>query len=261
MKAEHLRHSLAKGAPLSLRDGRGAPGTVRRTPTAADHVSRTPALQAGPGPVHRPYDAEVTNQETTRIILARHGEATYSSDNEDDASGGLLTELGRSQARALGDRLRKRKIAAIVCSDLSRARQTAEIAAETLDLPVAVRVGLHEYRAGDDPYDLRSLGAALVAWLAGDLQPRILGGESGEEVAQRIRPVLDDLVRAYEGKTVLVVIHGGAIIATLGSIAPGKTGLPTDDQPENLEHDIPGGAYFSIEHHQGGWTVLPRATS
>jgi probable phosphoglycerate mutase len=203
----------------------------------------------------------VTRPETTRIILARHGDATYSSDNGDDASGGILTELGRSQARALANQLRNREIAAIVCSDLSRARQTARIVAEILHLPVDVRAGLHEYRTGDEPYDLRSLGAALLAWLDGDLQPRILGGESGEEIAQRIRPVLEDLVRAYEGKTVLAVIHGGAIIATLGSIAPGNTGLPTDNKPENLEHDIPGGAYFSIEHRQDGWAVLRHATS
>lgn len=202
----------------------------------------------------------MTIQEASHIILARHGEASYSSDNGDDARGGILTELGRSQARALGDQLQNREIAAVVCSDLSRARQTAEIAAEILHLRVDVRAGLHEYRTGDEPYDLRSLGTALLAWLNGDLRPRILGGESGEEVAQRIGPVLDDLVRAYAGKTVLVVIHGGAIIATLGSIAPGNTGLPTDDQPENLEHDIAGGAYFSIEHRQDGWTVLPRAT-
>lgn len=203
----------------------------------------------------------MTTHESTRIILARHGEAAYSSENGDDASGGILTELGRSQACALGDQLRNRDIVAIVCSDLSRARQTAEIAAEILHLPVDVRAGLHEYQSGDQPYDLRSLGAALLAWLDGDLDPRVLGGESGEEVAQRIRPVLDDLVRVYKGKTVLVVIHGGAIIATLGSIAPGNTGLPTGGKPENLEHDIPGGAYFSIEHGQDGWAVLPRTTS
>lgn len=218
----------------------------------------TPAV----GPArHGQDDAEVTAGVSTRIILARHGEAAYSSDTGDDVSGGILTELGRSQARALGDQLRSREIVAIVCSDLSRARQTAEIAAQTLDLPVDMRAGLHEYQAGDEPYDVRSLGTALLAWLDGDLDPRILGGESGQEVAQRIRPVLDDLVREHHGKTVLVVIHGGAIIATLGSIAPGYTGLPTDGVPENLEHDIPGGAYFSIEHRQDGWTVLPRAES
>ena len=188
---------------------------------------------------------------TTRIILARHGEAAYPSISG-NASGGILTNLGRSQARALGDRLRNQENAAIICSELSRATQTAEIAAEILHLPVDVRAGLHEYRAGEEPYNLQSLGTTLMAWLNGDLQARILGGESGEEVTHRIRPVLDDLARMHEGKTVLVVIHGGAIIATLGSIAPGNTGLPTDGNPHLLQQDIPGGASFSVEQRSDG---------
>lgn len=203
----------------------------------------------------------INQQKTTRIILARHGEAAYPSNSGDDVSGGILTELGLTQARSLGDRLRNQDVAAIICSELSRARQTAEIAAEILRLPVDVRSGLHEYQAGDKPYDLESLGASLLAWLNGNLQARILGGESGEGVAQRIHPVLDDLVRVHEGKTVLVVIHGGAIIATLGSIAPGKAGLPTDDNPHHLAQDIAGGASFSLEHCPDGWIVLPRTTS
>lgn len=120
---------------------------------------------------------------------------------------------------------------------------------------------LHEYQAGDEPYDLQSLGTSLLAWFNGDLRIRILGGESGEEVAQRVHPVLDDLVHVHEGKTVLVVIHGGAIIATLGSVAPGKAGLPTDGNPHLLEQDIAGGASFSLERRPDGWIVLPRTTS
>ena len=53
----------------------------------------------------------------------------------------------------------------------------------------------------------------------GDLEARILGGESGDEIVQRVFPVLDDLVDLHAGETLLVVIHGGAILATLGSIA------------------------------------------
>lgn len=75
----------------------------------------------------------------------------------------------------------------------------------------------------------------------GDLEARILGGESGDEIVQRVFPVLDDLVDLHAGETLLVVIHGGAILATLGSIAPGRTGLPSDDNPYNLDSDLVGG--------------------
>ena len=63
-----------------------------------------------------------------RIIVARHGEAEYERP-EMNASGGSLTSLGREQARELGERLRSERVAGVVCSELSRAVQTAEIAA------------------------------------------------------------------------------------------------------------------------------------
>lgn len=190
-------------------------------------------------------------------MLARHGEAAYPSTAENETGGGILTELGQDQARKLGYRLRGQGVVAVACSDLSRAEQTAKIAAEILGLEVDVRPGLHEYEVGDEPYTIPAIGAALLGWLAGDLEARVLGGESGAEVARRVFPVLASLVQTHAGETVLVVIHGGAIIATLGSIAPGRTGLPSDNNPHNLESDIAGGAYFCLEHSPDGWRIIP----
>lgn len=190
----------------------------------------------------------------TRIVLARHGEASYPSGSGSGDSGGTLTELGRSQARKLGDRLRNEGIAAVFCSELSRARQTAEIAAEQLQLPVQVRSGLQEYDVGDErgrPYNAGLFEPLLLAWLGGDLTVGIPGGEDGHLVAARMFAVLDDLVEQFDGETVLAVSHGGAIIAILGSIAPGEPGLPSDG------NDMPGGASYSLEHGPDGWRLLP----
>ena len=102
-----------------------------------------------------------------RIIVARHGEAEYETP-EMNATGGSLTMLGREQARDLGERLRPERVAAVMCSELSRAVQTAEIAAGVLGLPVRVRERLHESPAGDylgRPYDhgvLRRDGPGLA---------------------------------------------------------------------------------------------------
>ncbi|MFT4226532.1 histidine phosphatase family protein [Micropruina sp.] len=197
-----------------------------------------------------------SNHPTTRIILARHGEAAYPSTAESDKSGGILTDLGQDQARSLGYALRNQGVAAVVCSELSRAKQTATIAADILGLEVGVRPGLHEYQLGEEPYTTQALGTALLGWLAGHLQARVLGGESGDEIARRVFPVLEDLVSLYAGEMVLVVMHGGAIIATLGSIAPGRTGLPSDNNPHNLESDLPGGAHFCLEHSPDGWRII-----
>lgn len=142
-------------------------------------------------------------------------------------------------------------------SDLSRAEQTGRIAAGILGLEVDVRTGLHEYVAGEEPYSTRAVGAALLSWLAGDLHVRVLGGESGAEVARRVFRVLDDLVQRRAGEAVLVVAHGGVIISVLGSIVPGRAGPPSGNNPDHLDRDIAGGAYFSLEHRPGGWRMSP----
>ncbi len=195
----------------------------------------------------------IPQHSVTRIILARHGEASYPGSNDSDADGGTLTELGRSQAHALGVRANAEKVAAIYCSALSRATQTAAVVAELLDLPVQVQPGLREYEPGDEPFDLGALTTVLVGWLNGVLDTTVLGGESGHQVAQRMFAALDDIVQRQAGTTVLVVSHGGAILATLGSIAPGRTGLPADSGGQLREQDMPGGASFSIEHRPDGW--------
>jgi probable phosphoglycerate mutase len=69
-------------------------------------------------------------QQPTTIILCRHGE---SEGNRDARFGGHsptpLTEHGRSQARATGQRLADAGVDAVYSSDLPRALETAEIIA------------------------------------------------------------------------------------------------------------------------------------
>ena len=60
-----------------------------------------------------------------------------------------LNDYGRKQARALADRLAGNDIAAIYTSDLSRARETAEILAERLALPVVADPDLRERNWGN----------------------------------------------------------------------------------------------------------------
>src|SRR4029079_11177750 len=142
-----------------------------------------------------------------------------------NAAGGSLTALGRKQARDLGERVRSEKVAAVVCSELSRAVQTAEIAAGVLGLPVRVREHLQEYPAGDylgRPYEHAFFDGMVRSWLAGGLSVGVPGGETGRQTADRVLAVLDDLADEYRGQTALVVSHGGVILALWGAIAPGS---------------------------------------
>jgi probable phosphoglycerate mutase len=190
----------------------------------------------------------------TRVLLVRHAEAAYETEGSGD-SGGSLTSEGRSQARRLGARLRELGPDAVYCSELSRAVQTAEIAAACIGLPVVVRVGLQEYDVGDErgrPYNAGLFEPLLLRWLAGDLAAGIPGGEDGHGVARRMFGVLDDVARLHEGRTVAVVSHGGAIISVLGTVAPGGQHLPSDAR------DMPGCDLYVLDRVQGTWRLTGR---
>ncbi len=126
-----------------------------------------------------------------RVFVARHGEARYESELVSD-SGGWLSPLGRQQARALADRLAGERVAAVWSSPMARAVQTAEVAAAVLGVDVVVREGLREFGVGDhaggtgDPDPFRD---TFGAWLAGDLDARVPGAESGAEVVARVAAV------------------------------------------------------------------------
>jgi probable phosphoglycerate mutase len=182
-----------------------------------------------------------------RIIVARHGEAEYETP-EMNATGGSLTTLGRSQARDLGERMRSERIAAVACSELSRAVQTAEIAAGVLGLPVRVRERLQEYPAGDflgRPFDVAFFEPLVAGWLAGDLEVGVPGGETGRETADRVLGVLDDLADQHRGENVLVVTHGGVIYALWGAIAPGSPSAPLEG--------VANGSTYVFERDADGW--------
>jgi broad specificity phosphatase PhoE len=186
-----------------------------------------------------------------RLILARHGEAAYETDTMTDF-GGSLTALGRAQARELGERLAGERVAGVVCSELARAVQTAEIAAAVLGLPVEVRAGLQEFAVGDflgRAWDPLVFDPMIAGWLAGDLTRAVPGGESGEQVSGRALAVLDDVADRYRGETVLAVTHGGVILSLMGRLAPGSPSAPAD------AYDVPNCSTYLLERDADGWRV------
>jgi broad specificity phosphatase PhoE len=216
----------------------GTPDLVARSPERLGRGSRY--YVGGVSDVHCP----------ARIIVARHGEAEYETAVM-GASGGSLTRLGRAQARELGQRLSSERVAAVVCSELSRAVQTAEIAAGVLGLPVRVRERLQEFPAGDflgRPYEHGFFDPMVRSWLAGDLSAGVPGGETGRKTADRVLGVLEDLADDFRGETVLVVTHGGVILALWGAIAPGSPEAPGSELVAN-------GSTYVFENDADGWRL------
>ena len=117
---------------------------------------------------------------------------------------GQLSETGRGQAEALGERRRDDGITAVFASDLRRAVETAEIAFAGSGIPVHEDRRLRECNYGE-------LNGAPVAEIDGERLRRIdepfPGGESYRDVVVRTRSFLEDLPAELEGTRIVVIAH------------------------------------------------------
>lgn len=157
------------------------------------------------------------------LFFSRHGETSWNREQRWQGQTDIgLNALGRAQAHDLAERLVGRGIAHITASDLSRARETAEI--------VARRLGVSDIAI--DP-DLRERGYGVFEGLTREQcetdQPiewaRYLAdrtytptrGELPELVVARMRSALARAVARAAGPLdpVLIVGHGGSIRALL----------------------------------------------
>ena len=89
------------------------------------------------------------------VYFVRHGETIWNVENKIcGATESALTERGREQARVIGREIKARmdagelQIDRMLCSPLSRARDTAQEIADILKLPLAVEPRLREQNFG-----------------------------------------------------------------------------------------------------------------
>ena len=117
---------------------------------------------------------------------------------------GELSEHGREQARALGERRGDDGIAAVYASDLRRAVETAELAFGGTGIPVHHDARLRECDYGE-------LNGAAVERVAAVRRRHVdepfPGGESYRQVVERTRAFLDDVVSAHDGERIVVIAH------------------------------------------------------
>lgn len=155
----------------------------------------------------------------TQLYLIRHGEA-YG--NVEPLLAGMKGDKGLTQRGVLQvEHLRNRLAATheiqadvLIASTLPRARQTAELIAPALNLPIIFDDDVQELKLGEADGMLTS-----DAWdrfgkpdFDGQpLRPIAPGGEGWGQFMLRVGSALSRITRTYAGKTIVIVCHGGVI--------------------------------------------------
>ncbi len=124
--------------------------------------------------------------EATEVWLVRHGDCYDDMAELDDPP---LSALGREQAGRLGERIRRLHVDAVYSSPLRRAHETAAAL------------------AGDVRLDPRLVEVATNLE-AGHVEVK----EQPEQVVERMRAAVADVVAAHPGGRVVMVGHGVAIL-------------------------------------------------
>jgi len=156
------------------------------------------------------------SSETGRLILVRHGESEGNRDRRFTLTPHVpLTDLGREQARSTGARIaRDFRPARVVASPFLRAQQTAELIAAALGLGVETEPALHERDFGvyvGKPYESVLADPTFDPNRRWEWRPE--NGESLQEVYNRVVPATERIARDNPGSDVVVVSHGGVMLA------------------------------------------------
>lgn len=145
-----------------------------------------------------------------KIYSARHGQTDYnlgdiiqgSTDNE-------LNQTGIAQAYDLAKKINKiNNIDLIVSSPMKRAYKTALIISEKNNLEIVTEERFREWDYGQ----YEGMHRSADGFAENKMQFGVRMGKSGESVLQlahRVYSALDDIIKNYPDKNILIVCHGG----------------------------------------------------
>jgi probable phosphoglycerate mutase len=160
-----------------------------------------------------------TDTPSTKLVLARHAVTAQTGPLLSGRAPGIdLSDEGRRQAEALGERLAGLPVSAVFASPIERTTQTATAVAARHGLAVQPMPGVLEADYGDWTGKKIADLAKTDLWKVVQRTPSrasFPGGESLAAMQARIVAALDALVLEHVGKLVVVVSHADPIKAAI----------------------------------------------
>ena len=188
------------------------------------------------------------------IHIIRHGQTEFNKLRIIQGSGvdSDLNDRGREQGQLFYEKYKEYPFEVVLTSTLKRTHQTVHPFIQT-GLPweqfpeiVEMNWGVHEVKSGNE--EMKKDYDRVV--LSGNFDERIKGGESINEMAERLQKFIDHLPTRME-KNILVCIHGRAMRCLICLLEQKKL-----TEMENYPHSNTG--LYLIEHSVGGFVVLEK---
>ena len=168
-------------------------------------------------PPETPPEAE--HPKSSRLVLVRHAVTAQTGPLLSGRAPGIdLSDRGREQAKALGERLAALPVAVVYASPIERTTQTAEAVAEHHGLTVQPLPGVIEADYGEWTGGALAELAKTDLWKTVQRAPsraRFPGGESLAEMQSRMVTALEAVVARHPGELVVVVSHADPIKAAI----------------------------------------------
>ncbi|UYN99889.1 MAG: histidine phosphatase family protein [Devosia sp.] len=183
-----------------------------------------------------------------RLLLVRHGESEWNASRRLQGQADIdLSARGEQQALALKPTLAQLGPDRVICSDLKRARRTAELLgfSSAQDEPALREVNVGDWTGLEISQLTAEQPQAYRDWRAGTYAPP--GGESWDEFVARTVSVTRTAFESSE--RLLVVCHGGVIRALLQSLLglPPKRIIPVGPASLSMLASKPGEEEMRLE--------------
>lgn len=154
------------------------------------------------------------------IYIVRHGFTLWNGDGKLQGKQDTeLSDIGRTQGRILGERLKSVPIKKIYSSPLKRAYETASIINSFLKVPIECKDGLMEMSFGDwegSTWDyIKNNHPHFPTWNKDRFVCKTPNGESYKDTLDRALSTLKEICSNNDEDSNILIVSHGALIKTL----------------------------------------------
>ena len=134
----------------------------------------------------------------------RHGESQHNVAgvvNGDAKKPYHLTAKGKAQAKVLAQKLKGKKMVAIIASEMPRTRETAGELGKLKNIGIQIDKRLNDINPGK----LEGIPILEFRKITNNIKKSVKGSETNADVGKRLKSFLTDLIDCYSGQTVAIV--------------------------------------------------------